>query len=184
MQLLRDCCSVHNNPTFYRPQTKFGKVKFLHVSVCHSVHGGGVWYPSMPCRSPGPHPGGRLRGLATGGGSPGPHTGGGGRGSPGPHPGRRLRGLATGGVSRPTHRWGCIPACTGGRPPPADVYCCGRYASYRNAFFLRFIYIRVKVKAKAPSFQMDSWIMLLFTLESDKDQGKNYFRFRSNIMKP
>ena len=39
-------------------------------------------YPSMPCRSPGPHPGGRLRGLA-------------GRGSPGPHPGRV-----------------CIPACT------------------------------------------------------------------------
>ena len=28
---------------FYRPQTKFAKFMFLHVSVCHSVHrGGGV----------------------------------------------------------------------------------------------------------------------------------------------
>ena len=65
------------------------------------------WYPSMPCRSPGPHtpkaevegsvlggrgslgvsrptPRGKLRGLAMGG-------------SPGPHPGGKLRGLAWGG---------------------------------------------------------------------------------------
>ena len=27
---------------FYRPQTKFTKVMFLHVSVSHSVHTGGV----------------------------------------------------------------------------------------------------------------------------------------------
>ena len=27
---------------FYRPQTKFAKVMFLHLSVSHSVHGGGV----------------------------------------------------------------------------------------------------------------------------------------------
>ena len=26
---------------FYRPQTKFAKLMFLHVSVSHSVHGGG-----------------------------------------------------------------------------------------------------------------------------------------------
>ena len=26
----------------------------------------GGWYPNMPCRSPGPHTGGRLRGLARG----------------------------------------------------------------------------------------------------------------------
>ena len=58
---------------------------FLHLSVSHSVHGGGGilaciaggipaclaaglrgrgWYPSMPSRFPGPHPGGKLRGLA------------------------------------------------------------------------------------------------------------------------
>ena len=32
---------------FYRLQTKFAKVMFLHLSVSHSVHGGGRWYPSM-----------------------------------------------------------------------------------------------------------------------------------------
>ena len=68
---------------------------------CRSPGGG---YPSMPCRSPDPHPGevegsgrgglqvhtqGKLRGLAGGGGPTGPH------------PRGRLRGLARG-VSRPT----------------------------------------------------------------------------------
>ena len=52
---------------------------FLHVSVI--LFTGGVWYPSMPCRSPGPHPGGSS-GVWPGGGSPGPHPG----GSSGPHP--------------------------------------------------------------------------------------------------
>ena len=33
-------------PNFYRPQTKFAKVMFLHVSVSHSVHRGGhAWLP-------------------------------------------------------------------------------------------------------------------------------------------
>ena len=40
----------------YRPQMKFAKVMFLHMSVI--LFTGGVWYPSMHCRSPGPHPGG------------------------------------------------------------------------------------------------------------------------------
>ena len=64
-------------PFYYRPQTKFAKVMFLHVSVSHSVHGGGVVsqhalqvtggvYPSMLYRFPGPHPRGKLRGLAGG----------------------------------------------------------------------------------------------------------------------
>ena len=57
--------------------------------------GGG--YPSMPCRFPGPHPGGKLRGFWPGG-SPDPHPG----GPPGPHPG---------GMS--------IPACTEADPPTA-----------------------------------------------------------------
>ena len=71
----------------YHLQMKFAKVMFLHLSVSYSVHRRGVWYLSMHCRSPGPHPGGKLRGLAWGvsrptpGGSPGPHL----RGSPGPH---------------------------------------------------------------------------------------------------
>ena len=62
----------------------------------------------MPCRSPGPHPGGMLKGLALGG-SPGPYPGGGEvegsglGGSPGPHPG--MGGLQA-------HTWGGIPACT------------------------------------------------------------------------
>ena len=86
----------------YHPQTKFAKVMFLHLSVSHSIHWGRGWgwYPSMHYRSPGPHPGEKLRGLALGvsrptpgevsrptpGGSPGPHLGVG-VGSTGPHPG-------------------------------------------------------------------------------------------------
>ena len=77
-------------------------------------------------------PRGEFRGLTWGGvlqahtlegwegGSPGPQPGGSPdsrRGSPGPH----LRG-------------GGIPACTEADPAPADSYCCGRYASYWNAF--------------------------------------------------
>ena len=50
--------------------------------------------------------------------------------------------LGEGGVSRPTPRGrfprhipgGIIPACTEADIPPADGYCCGRYASYWNAF--------------------------------------------------
>ena len=171
------------------------------------------WYPSMPCRSPGPHPGGKLRGLAWGGfsrqtprgeveesglgGSPGPHPG----GKSGPHlgggicrptPRGKLRGLAWG-VSRPTpigglqahtqgglqahtqgqvegsglgglqahthrgspgphpgespgphlggspgpHLGGGISACTEADTPHPDGHCCGRYASYWNAFLFR-----------------------------------------------
>ena len=52
--------------------------------------------------SPGPHPGGKLRGLARGG-------------SPGPHPGRGLQ----------AHIWGwlgvCIPACTEANPSIPDM---------------------------------------------------------------
>ena len=86
-------------------------------------------------------------------------------GSPGPHSGGKLRGLAWGGVSRPTprrevegsgggfqahtyrglqahtrgslqaHTWEVgIPACIETDPLPADGYCRGRYASYWNAF--------------------------------------------------
>ena len=47
--------------------------------------------------------------------------------SPGPHPRGELRGLAWG-VSRPT------PGGSPGQTPQAGGYCCGRYASYWNAF--------------------------------------------------
>ena len=113
---------------------------FLHVSVILSTGGG--WYPSMSCRSPGPHPGGRLRGLA--GGSPGPHPGGKLKGLafggwPGPHPGRRLRGPAGGSPgphprgSPGPHPWGVSQHALR-QTPPADGFCCGQYASYWNAF--------------------------------------------------
>ena len=41
---------------YYRPQTKFAKVMFLHLSVSHSVHGGGglLLGVSGPGEVPGP----------------------------------------------------------------------------------------------------------------------------------
>ena len=106
---------------YYRPQTKFAKVMFSHLSASHSVHGGG---------SPGPHPGGMLRGLAGGVSRPTPRgdvegsgwgvsrptprgeVGGSGQGgSPGPHPWGVPRPTLGGGSPGP-HPWGCIPACT------------------------------------------------------------------------
>ena len=81
--------------------TKLGQ-GYVFTHVCDSVHGG---------VSPGPHPRGRMRGLAGGL-------------SPGPHPGGKLRGLAggvprltSGGwVSTPTPR-GVYPSMQWGRPP-------------------------------------------------------------------
>ena len=87
--------------------------RLCFTRVCHSVHrGSGI--PACPCKSPGPNPEGRLRGLSRGVSRPSPG------GSPGLHAGGELRGLAWGvsrptpsGVSRPTpRREVCIPACT------------------------------------------------------------------------
>ena len=45
---------------YYRPQTKFAKVMFLHLSVSHSVDGGGAWgYPPPPGQVH-PHPPGQI----------------------------------------------------------------------------------------------------------------------------
>ena len=158
---------VISNRYNYRPQRSWGKVMFLHMSVILFIGGGGIpawiaggipaclaaalgqggrWYPSMPCRFPGPHPRGKFRGLAGGvsrSTSKGEVQGSGwgglqvhtwGRvsrptpgGSPGPHPG---------GLQAHT-QGGCIPACTEADPP--NGYCCGRYASYWNAFLYRSI---------------------------------------------
>ena len=120
---------------------KYRYIHALQVVSQHALQVSGGWYPSMPCRSPGLHPGGevegsgqgagvsrptpsgKLRGLARGRGSPGPHP----EGSPGPHPGESPSPHQ--GVSRPTpgglqahtqaHTWrvsrptpGGIPACT------------------------------------------------------------------------
>ena len=112
---------------FYRPQTKFAKVMFLHVSVILSIGGvlsqhalqvvsqpcskspGG--YPSMPCRFPGPHPGGKLRGIWPGG-------------SPGPKPRGKLREIWPGGspgpdLGGPAPREGLLPE---GVPAPGGVW--------------------------------------------------------------
>ena len=95
----------------------------------------------------GPHPGRRLRGLASGGG-----------GSPGPH---------LGGVSRPTpgggglqaHTRGVYPSMHWGRTPPptVDLYCCGRYASYWNAFLWNMKLIFIFKTA-----YLSLWISFLF----------------------
>ena len=97
----------------YHPQRSCEGHVFTHV--CHSVHGG---VPGLGgCLVWGvPGPGGCLvRGLGawSQGGMPGP------RGC-----------LVPGG--------GGIPACTEADPPfpERDGYCCGRYASYWNAFLL------------------------------------------------
>ena len=115
------------------PPTKEVCEGYVFTRVCLSTGG-----------SAGPHPGGRLRGLA--GGSPGPQPGGRLRslagGSPGPHPGWEIE--ESGWRDPDPHLWGvpgphqgvsrprpggrgCIPACTEADPPPqADGYCCGR----------------------------------------------------------
>ena len=59
----------------------------------------------MPCRSPGPHPGRRLRGSGQRGGSPGPHSGGKLRvwlgGGLQAHPGGEVEGSGQGGLQSP-----------------------------------------------------------------------------------
>ena len=47
-------------------------LQVLSQHALQQVSGGG-WYPSMPCRFPGPHPRGKFRGIWPGGVSPGPH---------------------------------------------------------------------------------------------------------------
>ena len=74
------------------------------------------------------------------------------RGCPGPHPRGKLRGLAWGGLQAHTqwglqeHTQGDLQAYTWGgvsqhalRQTPPDSYCCGWYASYWNAFLLPFV---------------------------------------------
>ena len=126
------------DPTIITARKRFAKVKFLHVSVSHSVHRGevvsqhalqvvpqhalqvsrgGVSQHALQVSRPTPR--GSLRGLAWG----------------------DLQAHTWGGVSRPTPRevsrptpGGCIPACTEADTLSADGYCCRWYASYWNAF--------------------------------------------------
>ena len=106
----------------------------------------------MGGRAPGPHPRGDWGGLAGGGGVSSPiprgevERSGRGGGYPGPYRGGgRLRGLAGGGLQTQAQGGLQTQACRGGgcvsqhalrQIPPADGYCCGRYASYWNVFLL------------------------------------------------
>ena len=92
-------CHSKTISTCYRPQTKFPKVMFLHVSVCPwgaVCSRGGLLLGGVCSRGGGVS---APRGVCSWGGSPGPHSG----GSPGPHPGGSP-GPHLGGVSRPTPR--------------------------------------------------------------------------------
>ena len=109
----------------YRPQTKFAKVMFLHVSVILSTGVG----------SPGPYPGRRLGGLARGVSRPIPRgeVEGSGRGGLQAH----TQGGGWGSGWRSLGPGGCVSQHALRQTlSPADGYCCGRYASYWNAFFL------------------------------------------------
>ena len=108
------------NVNFYRPQTTFAKVMFLHLSVI--LFRGGVSQhvmgqtPPSPRKTPGRHPQED-------------------RPAPGRHPEDPTPGRQT-----PQGRHQEDPPQEdrprGSRHPPADGYCCGRYASYWNAFLL------------------------------------------------
>ena len=126
---------------------------FLHVSVI--LFTGGY---------PGPYPGGRLGGLAGGvsrpiprgmlGSGQGEGVWPGGGGSPGPYPGGDVRGSGwegsrprprPRGVSRPRPGgWGVSQHALR-QTLPADSYCCGRYASYWNAFMFIMVIHRLSV---------------------------------------
>ena len=92
--------SLSRDTYSYRPQTKFAKVMFLHVSVILFTGGDGI----TAC----------IAGLQA-------HTQGevgesGLEGAPGPHPGGKLRGLAWGGLQ--AHTWRVSRPTRGGSPDP------------------------------------------------------------------
>ena len=68
------------------------------------------WYPSMSCS--------RSGGVSR------------------PTPKGEVEGSGLWGVTRPTPRGGCVSQHALTQTPPPDGYCCGRYASYWNAFLL------------------------------------------------
>ena len=85
----------------------------------------GGWYPSMHCRSPGPHPGGKLRDLAWGGGLQA-HT----RGYPSMHWGRHPQQMATAaGGTHPTEMHPCLEICT---PNVVYIYGCWNNIQIEN----------------------------------------------------
>ena len=142
---------------YYRPQTKFAKVMFLHLSVGHSVHGGHAWHdrghawwgPCMAgghawwgvCMAGGVHDGGCVAGGMHGGGVHGRGMHDGGACMAGGHAwqGACMVGASmVGGMHDRRHVWQAGPACHA-CPPDTMRYgrsMRGRYASYWNAFLL------------------------------------------------
>ena len=79
----------------------------LQVVSQHVLQVSSGVYPSMPCRFPGPQPGGSLRGLAGGVSRPTPRG--------------ELEESGQGGLQ--AHTWGvCIPACTEAETPPPHTH--------------------------------------------------------------
>ena len=104
------------------------------ISACLAAGLEGGGYPSMPCRFPG-----KFRGIWPGGG-----------GGPGPHPRGKLRGIW---LEQGCLLWGggCLLRGGGCGDPLCDGYCCGRYASYWNAFLFFVDNPRVYRKASGPA---------------------------------
>ena len=86
---------------FYRPQTKFAKVMFLHVFVSHSVHRRGDGIPVCLAGLQA-----YMQGKVEGSGQGGLQA-------------------HTWGVSRPTLRGVCIPACTEADPSQQTAIAAG-----------------------------------------------------------
>ena len=160
----------------------------LQVVSQHALQqvSGGGWYPSMPCRFSGPHPGGKLKGIWP-------------RGSPGPHPRGKFEGdLARGGSQ--AHTQGEVegdlargsPGCTEADPPltataagsthPTEMHSCSLYfvvspfvipylEKYANTFFIprrnkRFLCCLSKgsmTKIYSPNLQSANVMMFSFS---------------------
>ena len=122
-----DLIKVNRWETYYRPQTKFTKVTFLHVCVC--PRGGGGGYPSMPCsrcpcRFPGPHPGeGEIEGSDQGG-------------SPGQHPGGLLWGCLLPGEGLQAHTQGGSAPRGVWRPPVTATAAGGTHPTGMHSYFI------------------------------------------------
>ena len=109
-----ECCYSHlttKKANYYRPQRSYGKVIFSQASVSHSVHRGGCLADTLPRQT-------THRQTPPADIHPDRH--------PQADTHRRH-------PPRQTHTPGRHPP-PADTPLPADGYCCGRYASYWNAF--------------------------------------------------
>ena len=117
--------------SYYRPQMKFAKVMFLHVSVSHSVQrvDGGHGFPACIAGLRGSEciPA-CLAGLQA-------HTWGVSRPTPRGYPGPHLGGSKA-------HTWRGVSQHALRQTPPLNGYCCGWYTSYWNAFLFLILFLK------------------------------------------